>query len=562
MLEFGESFVRPGLRPPRRAEGCYCRGRFRLGRDPTTMPTDPIVAFIDLGTNSARLLLVSVAPDGATTTLSQQKEVVRLGEGGFAGRRLQEDAMDRAAAVCGRFAEMARAKGAAEIIAVATSATREARNKTAFLQRLRREAKINLRIISGREEARLIYLGVASGMRLDRRKALFIDIGGGSTEIVLGSQSEHFFIDSLALGAIRLTSMFFEPGFEGPVRPAVYRRMAQHVRSSTVRAAAALSRHTIDLAVGSSGTVQNMVDITARRVLGRPNQREDVIAAADLIDTTRQLCALPLSARRKVPGLNPDRADIIVAGAAILVTILRSLKIPGLRFSERGLREGLLIDYLARRAPADPLTSTSFRERSVLRLGRACGIDEFHAFHVARLALMLFDSARDLGLHAFGPQERELLEYAALLHDAGTFISYANHQVHSHYLIRHAELLGFDDREIALIALAARYHQKSYPSTALAEFAVLSEADQRLVEVLCTLLRIAECLDRGHMGVVTAARFEPRGDREIALRLEAAGDCRLEVWGVHDRRKAFRRTFGRSLEVHAPDAAPDSRHAP
>lgn len=522
------------------------------------MPADRIVAFIDLGTNSARLLLVSVAPDGSTTTLSQQKEVVRLGEGEFAGRRLQDDAMDRAVAVCGRFAEMARAKGAAEVIAIATSATREARNKAVFLQRLRREAKINLRIISGREEARLIYLGVASGMRLDRQKALFIDIGGGSTEIVLGNQDEHFFIDSRPLGAIRLTSMFMEPGFEGPVRPAVYRRIVHHVRSSTVRAVAALSRHTIDLVVGSSGTVQNMVDITARRVLGRPAQREDVIATADLIATTRHLCALPLSARRKVPGLNPDRADIIVAGAAILVTILRRLKVPGLRFSERGLREGMLVDYLARRTPAAPLTSTSFRERSVLRLGRACGIDEFHAFHVARLALMLFDSARDLGLHGFGPPERELLEYAALLHDAGTFISYADHQVHSHYIILHAELLGFDDREIAVMALVARYHQKSYPSTALAEFAALSETDQRLVEVLCTLLRVAECLDRGHMGVVTAARLEASGKNGMALRLEAAGDCRLEMWGVHDRRKAFRQTFGLRLEVHTPDAMVDS----
>jgi len=525
------------------------------------MSSERIVAFIDLGTNSARLLLVSVAADGSTTTISQQKEVIRLGEGEFAGKKLRDDAMDRAAAVCGRFAEMARAKGAAEIIAVATSATREARNKTAFLQRLHRQTKINLRIISGKEEARLIYLGVSSGTRLDDQKALFIDIGGGSTEIVLGNQSEHFFIDSLKLGAIRITSMFFEPGFDGPVSPAAYRRIVQHVRSSTVRAAAALSGHKIDLAIGSSGTVQNMVDITARRVHGRPAQRDDVIATADLSASAAELCALPLADRRNVPGLSANRADIIIAGAAILETILRQLKVPGLRASERGLREGLLIDYLARSQAATPLTSTSFRERSVLRLGRACNFDQRHAFHVARLALMLFDSARDLGLHPFGPAERELLEYAALLHDVGAFVSYANHQVHSHYLIRHAELLGFDDREIGLIALVARYHQKSYPSKSLAEFAALPDEDRRAVEVLCTLLRLAECLDRGHMGVVTAARLEARGKSEVVLRVEAAGDCRLELWGVHDRRKAFRRTFDTQLEVEVAEAIPDAKPA-
>ncbi|MCC6909873.1 MAG: Ppx/GppA family phosphatase [Phycisphaerales bacterium] len=549
------------------------------------MPNDRIVAFIDLGTNSARLLLVSVAADGSTTTLSQQKEVIRLGEGEFASRRLQKDAMDRAVAVCGRFAEMARARDASEIIAVATSATREASNRGAFLERMRREAKINLHVISGKEEARLIYLGVASGTRIDNQKALFIDIGGGSTEVVLGNQSEHFFIDSLKLGAIRLTSMFFEPGFDGPVSKATYRRLTEHVRHKTLRAVQALGKHKIDLAIGSSGTIQNMVDLTARQTLGRPAQRDDAIATADLSRMIEELCDMPLAARRKAPGINPDRADIIIAGAAILEPLLTQLKVPSIRASERGLREGLLIDYLARSARAVPLTSTSFRERSVLRLGRTCSFDEPHALQVARLSLMLFESARDLGLHQLGPAERELLEYAALLHDVGTFVSYANHQVHSHYLIRHGELLGFDDREISLIALIARYHQKSYPGKSLAEFAALPDEDQRMVEVCCTLLRLAECLDRSHMGAVTAARFEAgqakgaagqdkangkqesdarksegkNGKSRVTLIIEAAADCRMEVWGVHDRAKAFRKTFDKHLDVRISEALAESK---
>ncbi len=552
------------------------------------MPNDRTVAFIDLGTNSARLLLVSVAADGATSTLSQQKEVIRLGEGEFGSKRLQKEAMDRAVAVCGRFVEMARAKEASEIIAVATSATREAQNKRTFLQRMRSEAKINLHVISGKEEARLIYLGVASGTRVDEQKALFIDIGGGSTEVVLGNQNEHFFIDSLKLGAIRVTAMFFEPGFDGPVSARTYRRIVQHVRNQAVRVVQSLSKHRIDIAIGSSGTIQNMVDMAARQTLGRPAQRDDTISTADISRMAQELCALPLAARRKVPGVNSDRADIIIAGVAILETLLKQLNVPAIRASERGLREGMLIDYLARSAKQAPLTSTSFRERSVLRLGRLCSFDEPHAFQVARLSLMLFDSARDLGLHSLGPAERELLEYAALLHDVGTFISYANHQAHSHYLIRHAELLGFDDREIDLIALIARYHQKSFPSRTHAEFAALTEDDQRAVEICCTLLRLAECLDRGHMGAVTAARFELGGKRKgkvksngenkvgskseskepgksskgkITLCIEAGADCRLEIWGVHDRRKAFRRTFDRRLETEVVEAIAGSKPA-
>lgn len=318
------------------------------------MPNERILAFIDLGTNSARLLLVAVTTDGSTKTILQQKEVVRLGDGGFAGRRLREDAMDRAVAACGRFADLARARSASEIIGVATSAAREARNRAAFLERLRRETGINVRVISGREEARLIYLGVRTGLSLGDRTALFIDIGGGSTEVILGTQREHLFLDSLKLGAIRLTSMFFEPAFDGPVSAAAYRRLTAHVRTATARAVQALQGREIDLAIGSSGTAQNLLDITARRVLGHPARRDDAVARRDLRETVRQLCALPLADRRNVPGLNPDRADIIIAGAATLETLLRELRIERLRSSDRGLREGLLVECVSRLQAAAP----------------------------------------------------------------------------------------------------------------------------------------------------------------------------------------------------------------
>ena len=586
---------------------------------PTASPLSPvrerIVAFIDLGTNSVRLLLVRIAPDRSYTILSQQKEVVRLGKGEFTSHRLRPEAMDRAVFVCNRFAEMARAGGAHEIVAVATSASREARNRREFLARLRDEAKLDVRIISGKEEARLIYLGVASALRLDDRQCLFIDVGGGSTEVILGNQKQHLYLDSLQLGAIRLAGRFFKPGDDGPISKALYKRIKAHVRHHALRAIQALEDRRIDLAVGSSGTVLNLVDVTIQRRHGRTLAKDDVVTLDDLRETVERLCALSLAERRKVPGLNPDRADIIVAGAAVVETLLETLKVPSLRASDRGLRDGLLIDYLSRVEPTRPLTSDSFRERSVLQLGRACDFDEAHAFHVARLSLTLFDSTRDLGLHDLGEWERELLEYAALLHDIGAFLSYTNHQVHTHYFIRSAELLGFDEKEITLVALAARYHQKSYPDETNHEFAALDRASQRVVKVLCTLLRLAECLDRGHMGVVRSARVvaapsganggtgvppvnsrsvggtdlapanrsraataspvardpdangksaactDGRGLKTCRLLVQSAGDCRLELWGVESRKKAFRKTFGVDLEVIPPPSTNDAQPA-
>lgn len=515
------------------------------------MSADQIIAFIDLGTNSARLLLVKYAADGTSSTLSQQKEVIRLGEGEFETGRLQTEAMDRAIAVCSRFAEMAKANGANDIVAVATSATREASNRNVFLQRMRSEAGIELRVISGKEEARLIYLGVASGARIDQRQALFVDIGGGSTEIILGDQSEYAFIESLKLGAIRLTARFFKPGFDAPVSDGDYRKLTNHIRAQMLRSVQALSRRSIDMVIGSSGTIQNLTDITARRVLGRSPERDEEIATSDIRETVHILRSMPLAQRRKVPGLNPDRADIIVAGAAIIETLLNDLKLKGLRTSDRGLRDGMLIDLQARRTPQVTLTSTSFRERSVLRLGRRCNFDEPHAFHVARLAIMLFDSARENRLHELDASYRELLEFAALLHDVGIFVAYARHQNHSHYLIRHAELLGFDNREIELIALMARYHHKSYPSKRHSEFAALDDAHKQALRVLAHLLRLAESLDRSHTGVVRSAGFESKdnGCGEVTLRLDGAGDCHLEAWAALDCAKVFRRTFGSRLAV-------------
>jgi len=510
-----------------------------------------VVGFVDLGTNSVRLLLVRINPNHSYAILTQQKEVVRLGEGEFVDQVLQPEAMDRAALVCRKFAELSHSYGSEEIIAVTTSAVREAKNQGEFLRRLRQEANLDVRVISGKEEARLIYLGVSSAVNLDGKEAAFIDVGGGSTEVIAGNQRRHYFLSSLNLGAIGLTSLHFLPGETGPVNSESYALLQRRVRMASARTLQEMRRYHFDLALGSSGTAENLADIAARALHNRQRQRDDVLSYRDLKQVIDMLCALPLEARRKVPGINPERADIIIAGAAIIHTLMEDLGFSKLRvIADRGLREGLLIDYLSRSGHARLIRRLSVRQRSILQLGRACGFDEIHGKHVAQLALELFDSAERIGLHRLGAHERELLEYAAQLHDIGTFLSYNNHHLHTYYLIRNAELLGFDQSEIGLMATIAFFHRKTLPTKKHPEMKELDKRSRKGVQILSILLRLAEVLDRSHMRAVKHVKLRAAGKDSLILEINCSHDCQLELWGGQGQLKAAQKVLDREIQIN------------
>jgi exopolyphosphatase/guanosine-5'-triphosphate,3'-diphosphate pyrophosphatase len=508
------------------------------------------VGFLDVGTNSVRLLLVRINPNHSYATLTQQKEIVRLGEGEFVDQVLQPEAMDRAALVCRKFAELSRSYGAEEIVAIATSAVREAKNQGDFLRRLRQEVSLDVRVISGKEEARLTYLGISSGVHLDGKEAAFIDVGGGSTEVIAGDHRHYHFLSSLNLGAIRLTSLFFLPGESGPVTSERYALLQRHIRLTSIRTLQQMRQYRFEFAFGSSGTAENLTDIAARALHNRQRQRDDVLAYRDLKQVIEMLCGLPLEERRKVPGINPERADILIAGAAIIHTLMQDLGFSKLRvIGDRGLREGLLIDYLSRSEHAQLIRGLSVRERSVLQLGRACGFDETHGKHVAQLALELFDSAARIGLHHLGAHERELLEYAAQLHDIGAFLSYNNHHVHAYYLIRNAELLGFDQSEIGLMATIALFHRKALPTKKHTEMKELDKRSRKGVQNLSVLLRLAEVLDRSHTQAVKHVKLRPTGKNGLVLEIYAGHDCQLELWGVQSQLKAAQKVLDRDIQI-------------
>lgn len=515
----------------------------------TIGPGGRVVSFIDIGTNSVRLLVVRLNPNHSYTILSRQKQQVRLGEGEFEDEEIQPEAMERLTVVCHRFTDLARSFSTEEFVAVATSAMREATNQATILHLLRQEAQLDVRVISGQEEARLIYLGVVSGVRIEDRQGFFIDIGGGSTEIAIGGERNYHYLESFRLGAIRLSNLYFPRDMTGPVSPDQYKRIQHHIRDTIIHSVRKLRGMEPALAVGSSGTIMNLAEIAQKALHPNSGTGETALSFRDLQTVISLLCSLPLDQRRKVPGMNPERADIIIAGAAILEIFMKELGFDSITTTGRGLQDGLLVDYLSRIDAFPLLGELSPRQRSVLQLGRSCGINEVHARTVTSLVLELFDSAKDLGLHHFGEPERELLEYATFLHDIGSFISYTNHHAHSYYIIRNSELLGFDQNEITFMANIARFHRKKTPRKKDPEVMELESRDREALRILTTFIRLSESLDRSHAALIQHVKFTVDDGEHVHLEVLARGDCQLEIWGVEAERKAFEKIFNRKLVI-------------
>ena len=515
-----------------------------------------IFAAIDIGTNSIRLAVVRVEGGQQLTTLALHREMVRLGEGEFETNQMTRAAIERGAFVCAKFADVARGFGAKEIVAFATSAVREAENREEFSERVQQLAGIEVKVISGVEEARLIWLGVSSGIELGERKAVLIDIGGGSTETIVGravgyEPATYDVLESMKLGAIRMSNRFLPDG--GPVSPETYAGMQDYVRGVSTQVARKVRESGYDIALGSAGTIGGLADIVARYSPETTivSGRNVTFRLNDLREAVRMLCRLPLEARRNVPGMDANRADIILGGAAVLQTLMEVYGVSQMTTSERGLRDGILLDHLLREDEArQRFQSETVRRRSILQLARACNYDAEHAEHIVYLSLRLFDELAALDAHSYGERERELLNYAAIVHDIGTFLSHSNHQKHAYYLTRNSDLLGFDDKEIDIIANVALYHRKGVPKKKHVNLAELNRDERQVVSTLAAILRVAEGMDRSHLSLVQDLRLQRGVDpARFILTMLAKTDCQLEVWGVQNSQDLFELMFAAPLEA-------------
>src|SRR6266545_1947015 len=478
------------------------------------------IAAIDIGTNSIHMIVVKVRPDLSFEVIDREKDMVRLGAGGLDGRALTQTAMAAALQTLAKFRRLAESNKADEIVATATSATREAENGGDFIAEVGRQTGIRVRVISGTEEARLIHLAAGYG----------VDVGGGSVEITLGTATHLTHAKSFKAGVIRLTERFVK---SDPLSRQNERRLVKHLNREMGSYLDLIARSRFDRVIGTSGTILSLGAL-ALTGDGEPpgDLRNRRVSAKALRRLRKQLVAADIEERLHMPGLDPRRADLSVAGSVLLDTILRGLGAEDLTLCDLALREGLVLDYIHRNSARIRKVERypDVRRRSIVELGERCGYWSEHAQQVARLALSIFDQTRSV--HGLGDREREWLEYAALLHDVGVHISYDRHHRHSYYLIKNGDLRGFDPREIEVIALVTRYHRQATPKKSHEGYGDLSNTLRGTVRMLSAIVRLAEGLDRSHAQALAGIDLFPRGDDYLA-RLRANGDAELELWAAH-----------------------------
>jgi exopolyphosphatase/guanosine-5'-triphosphate,3'-diphosphate pyrophosphatase len=506
------------------------------------------LAALDIGTNSFHLVVARLLDNGYEV-VTREKETVRLGHGGGDMKEMSADAMDRGISSLRRMQRIAASHGAT-VRAVATSAVREAENADVFLTRARREAKIDIEVISGLEEARLIHLGVLQAVPAFDQRLLLVDIGGGSTEVLVGERGETLAARSFKLGAVRLTDRFFPGGN-------ISAESVKECRSYTRSILATFEREVEDLgfevAITSSGTAE-----TIARMVHASRDDTDLHTFNRFEFTVTELQSIvdalvkkkSSEDRRGIPGLDPARADIIVAGALVLEAVADIYGIKGFVFSEAALREGVLLDTIARLQGGALHHLRDVSRRSIRALAERCDDDLTHSAHVATLALQLFDATESL--HGLSTEAREYLEAGALLANVGLVISHTKHHLHSYYVIRNSELTGLTDAEIEIIAQIARYHRKSAPKASHAEFARLSPDDQRLVKTLAGILRVAIGLDRSHDGRVRSIMAQVRRDRlVIEAESKRSKEISLELYTANERSDLLEEVLGQRVAIVA-----------
>jgi exopolyphosphatase / guanosine-5'-triphosphate,3'-diphosphate pyrophosphatase len=516
------------------------------------------LAAIDIGTNSVHMIVVRVRPDLSFEVVDREKEMVRLGAGGLDGKALTPSAMHAALQALSKFRRLADSHGVDEIIAAATSATREAENGGDFLKTIEEQTGIRVKVISGHEEARLIHLAAVYGVDLAGGHGVVIDIGGGSVEITLGTLNTVQLAKSFKIGVIRLSERFVRAD---PLPERDEQRLMKYINREIGDHVDQIVKRGFQRVIGTSGTIMSLgqVVLTAESQGDVTDLRNRRVSAKAIHRLRKQLVASDLQERLQVPGLDPRRADLAVAGSVLLDTILRRLGAEDLTLCDLALREGLILDYI-RRNKTHIVTIDRYpdiRRRSVEELGQRCNYWSDHARHVAKLALALFDQTKSL--HELDAREREWLEYGALLHDVGVHISYKSHHKHSHYLIQHGDLRGFDPDEIEVVALIARYHRQATPKKSHADYGKLSGPLRRTVKVCAAFLRLAEGLDRSHAQIVTDLRVEDRPD-DMLLEITAVGDSELEQWAAQRYLGPLEAALGKVVRVQM--LAPKTQERP
>jgi len=507
--------------------------------------TLPRLAAVDIGTNSIRLVVAEVQADGSYRVLDQDREMTRLGRGLYDRGRIGDEPMEQSLQTLGRMKAIAEGFNARELRAIATSAVREAANGRDFVREAWRRCRVRVEVVPPEEEARLAFRSVSRHYDLSDRLTAIVDIGGGSAEVILAAGGVIDQVVSLPLGAVRLTERYCK---SDPLRSKHWKALRRGI-DATIKEMMGKPPFAAEVMIGSGGTFTNLAEMAQLERDGKvAHARDHAISRAEVVRLLDRLRETPLEARRQIPGLNPQRADIIIAGVAAVARLMRRLGTQRVLVNDRGIRDGVLLSMIDDLFGTTPPTRAAVADRMevVRRFARKCHSNERHCEHVATLAASMFDALRDA--YALPAGGRDILRAAALLHDIGYLINHEEHHKHAYHLIMHGDLRGFSSREIELIANVARYHRRAPPKKAHATFARLDRGERRLVRRLSGVLRVADGLDRAHGQAVQGVRCRV-GDGWVRMLVRATRDPAIELEDATRKAGLFERAFRAGLTL-------------
>ncbi len=514
-----------------------------------------LFAAIDAGSNSVRLQVAAFISGFQHHVVREDRAVTRLGESVFQSGRLSDRAVRETVQTIKSFRKKAQEAGVVAMRAVGTSALREANNARSFLKEAKKEGGLEVEVISAREEARLIHLGVISRLARPDDPLLLIDVGGGSAEFTASKEGHMGACFSAPLGAVRLTEMFLE---SNPPTAAELERLESHIRKKLQRVKKTLG-HVNGRVVGTSGSIAALAGAVNRVEVSRAQLDGQSFTLPEIEALYRRLRLLDLHGRRSLTGINERRAEIIVAGAALVTLTMQELELSQLAYSDAGLRDGVLVDLAARHkgdaAGLQYLKAERLESVRTLaeRYGGAGASLDGGSFHVARLARQLFQALKEL--HDLPESTGELLEASAMLYDIGHYVNSAKHHKHTFYLVANSELPGWSEKERLLIANIARYHRGSWPDRSHEGYGQLAEKEQKIVQALAALLRLADSCDNGRRRLVQSVLAAVKSDR-VDVTLLSAGPAELEAWAARKSADFFRRAFDKKLQVQVETMKP------
>lgn len=505
------------------------------------------IAAIDVGSNSIRLVVAEVLTTGGYRVLDEERENTRLAAAMTATHRLDPAAADASITVLRNFLRIADGYGASQIRAIGTSALRDAEDGREFCERVRKELRLPIEVISAEEEARLAFLSVARAFDISGREVAVADIGGGSTEIVLASSGLVDQVYATKLGAVRVTEECDVAGSSTEKQVARLRRYVDRALKKQIGKPPFVP----DMLYGTGGTFTALASVIMARQgqAGQPMWGFRV-TRAQIRHLVADLAVMSLEKRRKVTGLSPQRADIIVAGLAIIERVMRYLRVNVVQVHTRGVRDGMLLTMVQQAAPVS--VSLEERRAAVEEFAKNAGVDLSHARQVARIAGSLWGQLA--GPLKLTPEDAELIESAALVANVGYLINFEGHHKHSYHLIRNSELPGFERRQLQLLANVARYHRGSPPKQKHDNFRELSVDDQHRVAALAAILRLALALDRTHQQHVAEVRARVNDDG-VTISVQAHGDAEVDLWAAERKVELFEKVFGRKLKFSARNTA-------